>query len=204
MMRFSVAFAASIFGRVNELLTIPWCESSFNELSILFPVHAFIVSTFAPAQTSVQGLDQVVAAFGSEWAVLEDGNVDSVHTDNTFSYLWSLYKPYHTRETKLDLLYIGFSTGAMLGYGTSSYDYEVAEAWWQPNRNHTCSFYSNGIWYNIAPDYDIPWRQRTKSESGCLMTFDGETDPDSGTFSQPTHAFVSFSRLTAVQISFAI
>jgi len=89
-----------------------------------------------------QGIDPVVSAFGSEWAALEDGNMESVDFNNTFSYLWSLFKPFHERSLKLDFLYIGFKNGAMLGYGLSTSDLDVpGEAWWQPNRNskYSCS-----------------------------------------------------------------
>ena len=46
-----------------------------------------------------------------------------------------------------------------------------------------------GVNYTLAPDYTVPWRKRTKAQSGCLRTYDGHTDPDSGHFGSPTHAF---------------
>ena len=58
-MRFNAAFAASVLGSVQELLTVPW----------------------------YQGVDQIVAAFGSEWAVLEDGSIRTVDYNNTVSAL---------------------------------------------------------------------------------------------------------------------
>ena len=47
----------------------------------------------------------------------------------------------------------------------------------------------DGVNYNLAPNYTVPWRKRTKAQSGCLRTYDGHTDPDSGHFGSPTHAF---------------
>ena len=80
-MQFSTAFAASVFAGVEEILTVPW----------------------------YQGIDQVVAGFGSKWAVLEDaraGGITNVNMNNTFSYIWSLYKPFNAREISLDFLYV--------------------------------------------------------------------------------------------------
>ena len=78
--RFPLSSIKSVYSGVVELLTVPW----------------------------FQGIDPVVSAFGSEWAVLEDGSMKTVHFNNTFSFLWSLYKPFHTRDKPLDFLYIGF------------------------------------------------------------------------------------------------
>ena len=76
--------------------------------------------------------------------------MDSVHMNNTFSYLWALYKPFHKRETPLNFLYIGFKTGAMLGYGESTSNLDVpGEAWWQPNRNSTCKFSYGAIYVSL-------------------------------------------------------
>ena len=55
----------------------------------------------------------------------------------------------------------------------------------------TCNFTFNGIEYALKPEDSVPWRKRTKEQSGCLKTFDGNTDPDSGHFGSATHAFVS-------------
>ena len=60
----------------------------------------------------------------------------------------------------------------MLGYGLSSSGLNVpAEAWWQPDRNHTCNFTYAGVSYNIKPDKTVPWKSRTKAQSGCCMTY---------------------------------
>lgn len=77
-MRFSAAFAASVFGGVEELLTVPW----------------------------YQGVEQIVSAFDSKWIVLEHGGIATVKYNNSFSYIWSLYKPFQSRHTKLDFLYV--------------------------------------------------------------------------------------------------
>lgn len=78
----------------------------------------------------------------------------------------------------------------MVGYGTSSAGLNVpGEAWWQPDRNHSCDFTYNGVAYKIQPDEEIPWKRRTKAQSGCCMTYDGHTDTDSGDFRRPTYAF---------------
>ena len=90
------------------------------------------------------------------------------------------------RDITLDLLYIGFSNGAMLGYGASEFDTSPGRAWFQPHRNHSCDFTYDGVEYEVEPDYTIPWKKRTKEQSGCCMTFDGRTHEDSGKFGAPT------------------
>ena len=68
-MDFNEAFASTVFSGVEELLTVPWS----------------------------QGLDQINTAFSSRWRVIQDGSIRSINTNNTFSYVWTLFEPFYER-----------------------------------------------------------------------------------------------------------
>ena len=66
---FNEVFASNVFNDVEELLTVPW----------------------------YQGLDQINTAFSSQWQVIQDGSIRSININNTFSYVWTLFRPFYER-----------------------------------------------------------------------------------------------------------